>query len=726
VDLIRQINPTSRNLLGFFPEPNALGAGELNHSSSLLIQLNDYQTHGKTDHYLSSKDVLNVRFSWNLNDQEYIINRFGGPFIPGFSLPNPEKTANMGIGYTRTFSPTLVNEFRIGINRYRNPLANGDQTSSDAVGLPNGTAANGIPSIGFRNAALEGLGGQAWLNRELNETTPQISNSLSWLKGRHSIKAGGTLLRQHFNTRGAFNERGTIIFDGTRNSIIPRIAGNERTQVLADFLLGLPAEASITVGQFGRGYRQWNGAAFVQDSWRILPQLTLNLGLRYDYTSPWNEVNNKLSNLTPSVGLAAAGDSTFTGLYRPDRNNFAPRVGFAWTPDRNGNTVLRGGFAVLYETLLQANSVELIENNAPFSSAAITRAPAPFAADGPSPILLDLANLAEPSRSLGAVGSFPNPYTMQFSFAVQRRLPGEWLLDVGYSGSRGMRLPVYRNGNQVPLESLSDPEREAIGDAIRDGRDTTPLLQPLRPYPEFDNVTLSENIASSVYHSGYARISRRLSQGLQFDASYTFSKSIDNASDFNSGDASERVLNAFDLARQRAVSSFDVPHRFTGSVQYDIPAPRGASPVTRTLFGGWSTNALVTLQSGQPFTPFLPALDPFRNEAFNRPNVIGDPSRNVPEGLAFNPAAFVMPAAGEFGNAGRNIVRGDSYKSVDWSLFRTFRFDDRRSLQFRFEAMNALNMVNFQGPVVNLATTPGAFIAAAPPRVLQLGLKLQF
>lgn len=726
LDLSSHINPASRNLLTLFPAPNTGGAAALNYSSSLLIRLNDYQTHARTDHYLSARDLVTARFSWNLNDQEYVINRFGGPFIPGFSLPNPEKTLNAGIGYTRTLGAALVNELRIGVNRYRNPLDNGDARSAEEFGLPNGSVANGIPSIEFRGGTLESLGGLPWFNRDQNETTYQLSDSLSLLVGRHSLRWGGTLLRQHMNTRGAYNQRGTVRFDGTRNTLVPRLPGNERAALLADFLLGLPSEAAITIGQFGRGFRQWNGSGFLQDSWRATARLTLNLGLRFDYTAPWTEVNRKLSNVVAGRGLIAAGEPSFPGLYPGDRNNLAPRFGFAYDLGGQGTTVLRGGFGILYETLLQANSVELVENNAPFSSSAITRSPVPFAASGPSRTLLDLAALAEPSRSLGAVGSFRNPYTMQFSFGIQHRLAAHWMLEVGYAGARGVRLPVYRNGNQVPLESLTASQRAMIGAAAAAGQDTTPLLQPLRPYPQFDNITLSENIASSVYHSGQARITRRFHSGLLLDASYTFAKSIDNASDFNSGDPSEQVLNASNLRHQRAVSSFDVPHRFTASVQYAVPVPAALRGMPRSALSGWTLNGLITLQSGQPFTPFLPLFDPFRNEAFNRPDVVGDPNAAVPPGLAFNPDAFAPPVRGSFGNAGRNIVRGDGYHSFDLSVFRTFRFRERISLQFRAEWMNAFNTVNFQGPVTDLTATPGAFIAAAPPKVAQLGLKLQF
>lgn len=168
---------------------------------------------------------------------------------------------------------------------------------------------------------------------------------------------------------------------------------------------------------------------------------------------------------------------------------------------------------------------------------------------------------------------------------------------MSYAGTRGLRLPVYRNGNQVPLEALPADQRAALATAVAAGRDTTALLQPMRPYPEFDNITLSENVGISTYHSGQARLIRRMSKGLTLDASYTFSKPIDTASDFNSADPSEQVLNAINLAGQRAVSSFDVPLRFTASGQCELPRFAEVGSFWRPLLGGWSLNALVTLHS---------------------------------------------------------------------------------------------------------------------------------
>ncbi|MCI0423582.1 MAG: hypothetical protein L0312_30910, partial [Acidobacteria bacterium] len=395
----------SKRLLQFYPQPNSSGPAGLNYNSSLAIALNDYQFHVRTDHQLSDRDSVSVRTSWNLNDQIYIVNRFGGPFLPGFSLPNPEKTVNGTMGWLHVFGPNVINEARVGINRYRNPLENGDQTNAAEIGLPNGSAVNGIPSVVFTSGSLERLGGQPWMNRDQNELTVFGSDSINVLRGKHNFKFGGELARLHYNTRGAGNQRGTIAFDGSRNGVIPLLPGNERAATLADLLLGLPFEASITTGEFGRGYRQWTYAGFFQDSFRVTNRLTLNYGVRFDYNAPWTEVNRKLSNFIRGSGLLTPNNG-LSELYRPDWNNFGPRLGFAYDLSGQGRTILRGGFGILYETLLQANSVQLVEDNPPFSASAVTRSPTPFSTDGSaSQTLLDLRQQALPARSIAGIAT---------------------------------------------------------------------------------------------------------------------------------------------------------------------------------------------------------------------------------------------------------------------------------------------------------------------------------
>jgi len=300
-------------------------------------------------------------------------------------------------------------------------------------------------------------------------------------------------------------------------------------------------------------------------------------------------------------------------------------------------------------------------------------------------------------------------------------LGGSWVAELGYRGTRGVHLPLDYNLNQVPLRSLTAADRDAIANAAGNPAGTAPVVDALRPYPAFNAISMFENAATSSYHSLQARLERRYRSGLDLLLAYTWSKSIDDASDFASGDPSERVLDSFDRRSQKAVSSFDVQHRFVASFNYSLPAP-----FLRPLLKGWQVNGIVTWQTGQPFTPYTSQFDPFRNESYNRLNVVGDPNRGVPPGLAYNPAAFATPSPGTFGNSGRNVIRGDGYRSADLSLFRNFMLRDSVRFQFRFEAVNALNHVNYQGPITDQATRPGAFVATAAPRLLQIGAKLSF
>jgi hypothetical protein len=722
LDLSARIAPVSVKLMQLYPQPNSASLFG-NYTASLAIGLNDYQYHVRTDHHLTERDIVTLRTSWNLNDQTYIIDRFGGPYIPGFSLPNPERTTNGTLGYMHSFGPQLVNEARLGVSRYGNILANGDPRNAATFGLPNGSDGNGIPTISFAQGGLAGLGGLSWYNRDQDELTVFASDTVSVLRGSHSLKFGLEGSRYHFNTRGADDERGTLYFDGSKNGLIPQTAANAEANVLADLLLGLPVEATITVGQFGRGYRQWGWGLFAQDSWRATRRLTLDYGLRYEYNPPWTEVNNKLSNFVPGEGIVTPASPGWNGLYRPDHKNLAPRLGFAYDLTGHGRTVIRGGFGIMYETLLQASTVQQIENNPPFSAAAVTTSPTPFShTSSPSTALLDLRASAQPSTSLAAIPlDLRTPYAIQFSFDVQHQFWANWLVEAGYRGSHGVNLPFDYDINQVPIDTLNSAQRSGIASAVASGADTTAILNTLRPYPGFGSISLFADAAASTYHSLQTKLERRFSSGLNLLAAYTWSKSIDTATDFASGDSSEHVLDSLNPNREKAVSSFDVPHRFTAAFNYPLPARRW-----QAVLGGWQVNGIVTIQSGQPFTPFTSQFDPYRNDTFNRLNVVGDPLRNVPAGDAYNPAAFALPALGTFGNSGRNIVRGDGYRSADLSLARMFKIQEAMKLQVRFEAMNSLNNVNYQGPVTDQSTSPGLFVATAPPRLVQLGAKLSF
>src|SRR5206468_8797467 len=202
----------------------------------------------------------------------------------------------------------------------------------------------------------------------------------------------------------------------------------------------------------------------------------LDYGLRYEYSDPWTEVNNKLSNVLPGVGLVTPGSKEWNGLYRPDRNNFGPRIGFAYDLTGQDRTVVRGGFGVLYETLSQASTVQQIENNAPYSAAAVTTSPTPFSTtSSPSQTLLNLRAAAQPSNSLAAIPfDLRNPYGMQFSLDVQQALSQSWVVEIGYRATRGVRLPFNYDINQVPLDTLTAAQKNRIALGVQSGADTAP------------------------------------------------------------------------------------------------------------------------------------------------------------------------------------------------------------------------------------------------------------
>jgi hypothetical protein len=341
--------------------------------------------------------------------------------------------------------------------------------------------------------------------------------------------------------------------------------------------------------------------------------------------------------------------------------------------------------AVLYETLLQASTVQQVENNAPYSAAAVTTAPTPFSKDSsPSLTLLNLRSSAQPSNSLAAIPlDLRNPYSMQFSLDVQQALTESWVVELGYRATRGVRLPFNYNINQVPVDLLTAGQRSQIATVIAQGDDTAPIVDKLRPYPDFNSITLYTNSANSIYHSLQFKVERRFHAGLNLLAGYVWSKSIDNASDFGSGDSSEVVVDSLNLHAQRAVSSFDIPQRFTAAFNYLLPSPK--IHAWKSVLGGWQVNGVLTVQSGQPFTPYTSQFDPYLNETFNRLNVVGNPNSNIAPGYAYNPNAFTTPAIGTFGNSGRNVIRGGGYNSTNLSLFRYFALHESVRLQLRFD-----------------------------------------
>jgi hypothetical protein len=411
------------------------------------------------------------------------------------------------------------------------------------------------------------------------------------------------------------------------------------------------------------------------------------------------------------------------GGYDSDKNNFAPRVGLAWTIGSQGNTVIRAGYGVYYDTSPLAPGEALYFNKPYFDFNLFFPLPGlPLTLSDPFPTFFPFPL---PDSAQAIQRDLRTPYMQHWNLNVQHQLGRNRVLEVGYVGSKGTKLLSARDLNQ--------PQPSALPPGL-------PFVP--RPVPQFDEINTIESRASSNYHSLQARLQQRLSAGLEMLASYTWSKSIDDASNFfpSAGDPNY-PQNSYDLRSERGRSNFDVAHRLSVSYVYDLPFGKGRTYLAddgawSKLLAGWQTSGIITFQTGRPFTVAL--LREFDNSgtgisalgfgANDRPNVAGDPTlgQRSPERW-FNTAAFVFPPPGTFGNAGRNILDGPGYHTVNASLVKNTGLSEKLNFQFRAEFFNLFNHPNFNLPD-NFLGSPsfGQITSARDPRHVQFGVKLLF
>jgi trimeric autotransporter adhesin len=507
-----------------------------------------------------------------------------------------------------------------------------------------------------------------------NNQTFSWSDSVIWRHGKHNLRMGGDFRRLYNDIHTEQNGRGTFTFNGSSS-------GND----FADFLLSRPALTSIQGGSTAYQFRQNSWDLFVQDDWRATGNLSFNVGLRYEYVSPFSEAQNRLVNLDINPTITAVDPvlpgavGQFTGTFpvtvvEPDRNNFAPRVGFAWKAVKK--TVVRGGYGINYNTGQYGSIVQSLAYQPPFAFTQTNVAS--------QTQVLTLEN-GFPGTSASVTNNFAVDknyrlgYVQIWNLDIQRELSPSLLINVGYNGAKGTALDMERAPNRLP------------GGELR--------IADVQPF------ILETSQGDSILHAGSVRIRKRLRHGISAQGSYVFSKSIDNASSIGGG-AVVVAQNDQDLAAERSLSSFDQRHRFTGSFMYELPFGTGKKWLNNS--GGWLENVLgdwlwsgnVTVASGLPFTPrFLGAAIDIAQGVNGslRPDVTGAPIQLSNPGVNewFNPAAFSAPPAGEFGDARRNIIIGPSQFSFDMSVSKTLLAKDTRALELRLAANNVFNHAQF-------------------------------
>jgi hypothetical protein len=697
------LNPIGAAIAALYPLPNRSVAGANFVSSPAQF---DNQNHGdiRIDHALSHAD--NLFFRYSIVDDKFF-DPFGGAAysaVPNYGLNIPSRSQNTSLGETHTFTPSLINEVRIGFNR----VSNGDYQQNQGTSINHQV---GLPELSTNprdwGLSLISVNGYSPLGNEYTSpehgttNTYQIGDNATWTHGRHLMKFGfdSRILQQ--NAYRDVQSRGFIDFTGL-------LLGNS----LEEMLLGAPTESGGATMNNPEHLRTHSVDFFANDTWRVRPDLTVTLGLRYEYNSPGVDAANRANVYNPATGtLAAVGMNGFPRAgYNADLNNIAPQIGLAWSPGANGKTVIRAAYGIHYDQSSLATG-EGLYFSAPYYNLNVyypiqglynLSLANPFPSNFPYPY---------PASATAFQRNLRTPYIQQWNFGVQRQLGKSRVAEIAYVGSKGTRLIDSRDINQG-----------------------LPSTNPynMRPNPYFSDVDIIESQGNSIYHSLQARFEQRLSKGLSALASYTYAKSIDDASGFftTTGDPNF-PQNSYNLSAERGRSDFDIRQRFTLSYAYDLPIATG-----HRWLGGWQSFGVLTFQTGTPFTVALLADNNNANTGFsnlgyganNRPNVVGNPNIANPSAMEwFNTKAFAVAPYGTFGNAGRNILDGPGLATVNFSIVKNTRVAERLNVQFRAEFFNLLNRTNFNLPD-NFVGSPtfGQITSAQDPRRTQLALKFLF
>ena len=735
-------SPIALQILRFIPSANIAGTQQ-GYLASGKNRPDRNQYLAKFDYRFSEINSAYFRFARQRSDG-YQAFPSARNFYPGFGRDALSRNDTYAVSDTHIFSPTIVNEARFGyFNQDTQNLGeNRDQDYNALYGIPGvspGAEFQGFPAIRIDGFSEFGDRPNDPFSYKLH--TLQFFDSVSITRGKHNAKVGVDIIRSNYVENDVRNLRGDFRFRGQNTN--PTGSTSSGVYSFADFLLGLPGTTSRQLGATPADTTGTQYAFFAQDNWRVARWLTLNLGFRYEYQTALSEATGRLANVIVSgntgtlvcpqevrdqttnavICVSAASAGLPETLVRPDKNNFGPRVGFAMRPFKDDKTVIRGG-AGIYYSLETFNPIrQQLAVQSPFLNRI------DYSRNTTNNLLLSLANPFPGGTSTatprGMNPDYKSPEIYQYNLTIERELVKDLVLELGYVGSQGHFLGLRYNAN-APL-----PTGVVTG--------TTPVVFR-RFQAQYGTATFQyqDQFGNSNYNAFQTSLRRRSRNGLTLLASYTFSKSIDTGSSTNQSTTGSQQfpqdIRNF-LQSERGLSDFDRRHQFSGSVNYDLPFGRGraflgdANGIVNTIIGGWQFNTIISLLSGRPFTPQYSAAD----VGSQRPDVVGDPYANIPAGLQFNPAAFRRPTAtgGEvdlFGNAGRNILTGPSFKSVDMSLIKNFKLAEKTRLQFRIESFNVLNRPNFQLPVFQLDTANvGQFTqTSTEAREFQFALKLLF
>lgn len=771
IDLARYATPQGIGLLALYPSPNRPGANNFVSAAASPLRLNQFSA--RIDHRFNDKSNMFGAYEFADSREFFALANplCSARSVPGWGCNELQRTQAAAIVWTYMLSTSLINEARLGYTRfgfYRiqqdsnadviNRLKIGGLTDAGDSAHPFN---NGAPQLNLTGFDI--IGGPTNLPQGRHDNTYHYVDNVTYIRGSHTMKFGFDIRRFLFNSFFTSFGRGAFSFTGRSTGQPELVASGDSStgSSVADLLLGLPRQADRNLGVPFHNAMTFSSGYYFQDDWKVTPRLTFNYGLRYELNLPPVEKVNKMASFDPTTGtIKVSGgfealpinDTSVPGLYlrvrpRPDvgrrlwktdKNNFAPRIGLAWRPFGN-KTVVRAGFGTFYNYQIVGNGITPLSRNSPFRQ---RQTAGPVSAAGVSNIKLANAFAGDPSVvAPGIDPNFVTAYINQWSLGIQHEIAKDTLLDVAYLGSEGHKLPIGVNINQATLGPGPIKSR--------------------RPFPDYGNITggYISSVGNSTYNGLQVRLERRLSGGLSFLSSYNWSKAIDqNFGVSEGGDSSDFFAqDSRNLKAERAASDYDTRHRWVFSYVYDLPFGRhhtisSSNRIVNGFIGGWQTTGILTLQTGRPFTVYAGEDISNTGGTADRPNLIGNPRvANPGPGHWFNTCtilrdatlqncapgeapAWAYPAPNTFGNAGRNILRGDSLKNFDLGVYRSFRLTERQGLQFRAEAFNLFNHPNFYFPEarLNQGSRVGAITRAAfqsqtgAQRQIQLALKYLF
>ena len=714
-----RLDPTALKLLSFIPRANQPGTVQ-NYQIIRSIPQNADNLNLRFNRPVTKRDQLSL----NMNLQNRAARNAQ---LFGYIDEATGFGTSATLSWTHTFSARMLNSAAVNFSRNRSetvPFFSYGADVAAQLGI-NGTSRDpinfGPPNLSFTNFGALNDGSP---NLTRNQTAG-LTDGLTLVRGRHTFVVGGEYRRQQFNIRTDANGRGSYSFSGLLTS---GFDANSQPFAntgydFADYLLGLPQSSSVRFGTNSNYFRGSVYNAYLTDDWKVLPNLTFNLGLRYEYFTPFHEKYGHIANLDIAPGFTAVAVVTPgsigpysgkfpDGLIDPEKNNFSPRTAVAWRPWAKKQTLVRAGYSIFYNGAIYTQFTNRLASQPPFAkSASLTTSLQ-------QPLTIENGFALRPAETITNSYAIDRNYRLGYiqtwNLSVQQTLPHSLVLELGYQGTKGTRLDIQRLPNRsAPGAPLTSEQRRQIGNAV--------------------GFTYDTSDGNSVYHALQVRFTRRFSKGISANALYTFSKSIDDASTLGNGTAVV-AQNDLNISAERGLSSFNQTHVMNLFFIYSSPFGENgvikASGWREKLLKDWQFTGGVNAASGLPFTARvlgnLANIGGTGAVGSGRANATGLPIASD-TGL-FNLAAFTIPAAGTYGNAGRNTIIGPSRLTMNLGFGRSFRVhDDRKRLEIRVESNNLTNSPNITSfnTVVN-ATNYGLPLAVNGMRTVTATARLRF